>query len=781
MYYVSTRNKEDRRTAAEAIAQGLAADGGLMTPEVFPKLSHNALDTMRDMSYQQRAVYVMNSYLDDFTASELSAYADKAYGGEKFDVKEVAPVRAVDENTYCLELWHGPTCAFKDMALQMLPHLLSASLVKNQEEKTVCILVATSGDTGKAALEGFKDVDKTRILVFYPKDGVSAIQELQMNTQEGDNVGVCSVAGNFDDAQTGVKRLFSDEALREKLAGRGFFLSSANSINWGRVLPQIVYYISAYCDLLREGRIQKGERINVCVPTGNFGNILAAYYAREMGVPIGRLICASNSNNVLTDFLCTGVYDRNRTFYNTMSPSMDLSHNALDTMRDMSYQQRAVYVMNSYLDDFTASELSAYADKAYGGEKFDVKEVAPVRAVDENTYCLELWHGPTCAFKDMALQMLPHLLSASLVKNQEEKTVCILVATSGDTGKAALEGFKDVDKTRILVFYPKDGVSAIQELQMNTQEGDNVGVCSVAGNFDDAQTGVKRLFSDEALREKLAGRGFFLSSANSINWGRVLPQIVYYISAYCDLLREGRIQKGERINVCVPTGNFGNILAAYYAREMGVPIGRLICASNSNNVLTDFLCTGVYDRNRTFYNTMSPSMDILISSNLERLLFSLSNHDDAEVRGYMEELARSGRYEVSPAIKGRLEKLFAAGFCDDAQTQKVIGRMWQEHRYLIDPHTAVAFDVLDQYRRDTGDTTPTVVVSTASPFKFCDSVLGALGVSELAAGTAILDQLSQQTGVPVPAPLAALKDKTVRFGRSVTKEHMVDQVLEMLR
>ena len=285
----------------------------------------------------------------------------------------------------------------------------------------------------------------------------------------------------------------------------------------------------------------------------------------------------------------------------------------------------------------------------------------------------------------------------------------------------------------------------------------------------------------QKLREELAQRGYFLSSANSINWGRVLPQVVYYISAYCDLLREGRIQKGERINVCVPTGNFGNILAAYYAREMGVPIGRLICASNSNNVLTDFLCTGVYDRNRTFYNTMSPSMDILISSNLERLLFSLSNHDDAEARGYMEELARSGRYEVSPAIKGRLEKLFAAGFCDDAQTQKVIGRMWQEHRYLIDPHTAVAFDVLDQYRRDTGDTTPTVVVSTASPFKFCDSVLGALGVSELAAGTAILDQLSQQTGVPVPAPLAALKDKTVRFGRSVTKEHMVDQVLEMLR
>ena len=440
-----------------------------------------------------------------------------------------------------------------------------------------------------------------------------------------------------------------------------------------------------------------------------------------------------------------------------------LPRRSLEELKNMSYQQRAVYVMKLFLDGFSVKELTDFANAAYGPEKFDTPAVAPVRALDSNTFCLELWHGPTCAFKDMALQMLPHLLTASLRKLEEEKTVCILVATSGDTGKGALEGFRDVDHTKILVFYPKDGV------------------CSVYGNFDDAQTGVKQLFSDEKLREELAQRGYFLSSANSINWGRVLPQVVYYISAYCDLLRDGHIQLGDPVNVCVPTGNFGNILAAYYARDMGVPIQRLICASNANNVLTDFLRTGVYDRNRTFYNTMSPSMDILISSNLERLLFSLSNHDDAEARGYMEELARSGRYEVSPAIKGRLEKLFAAGFCDDAQTQKVIGRMWQEHRYLIDPHTAVAFDVLDQYRRDTGDTTPTVVVSTASPFKFCDSVLGALGVSELAAGTAILDQLSQQTGVPVPAPLAALKDKTVRFGRSVTKEHMVDQVLEMLR
>ena len=458
-----------------------------------------------------------------------------------------------------------------------------------------------------------------------------------------------------------------------------------------------------------------------------------------------------------------------------------LSQQEIRGLCAMTYQQRAACVMGKYLDDFTAEELSAYARNAYGPDKFDTPAVAPLRQVGGQTWCLELWHGPTSAFKDMALQMLPQLLSASLRKTGEDKTACILVATSGDTGKAALEGFRDVDRTRILVFYPRDGVSAIQELQMVTQEGDNVGVCSVAGNFDDAQTGVKKLFSDEALREQLAARGFFLSSANSINWGRVLPQIVYYISAYCDLMRDGHIQRGETVNVCVPTGNFGNILAACYAREMGVPIGKLICASNSNNVLTDFLKTGVYDRNRTFYNTISPSMDILISSNLERLLFALTNHDGGAVGEYMAQLNQTGRYEVSPAILTRLTKLFAAGFCDDSQTRRTIGRLWQDHRYLIDPHTAVAFDVLDQYRRETGDGTPAIVVSTASPFKFCDSVLTALGVREQAEGTAILDQLSDLTGVPVPAPLAALKDKAVRFRETVARERMADPVLEMLR
>jgi len=456
-----------------------------------------------------------------------------------------------------------------------------------------------------------------------------------------------------------------------------------------------------------------------------------------------------------------------------------LTEEALGSMVGMSYQQRAVAIMKLFLEEFTTEELESFANRAY--ERFDDPRVAPIREVDSATQCLELWHGPTSAFKDMALQMLPYLLSASLVKTEEEKTVCILVATSGDTGKAALEGFRDVERTKILVFYPKDGVSSIQGLQMQTQEGENVGVCAVYGNFDDAQTGVKLIFSDEQLRKNLEERGFFLSSANSINWGRVLPQLVYYVSAYCDLLKAGRIKLGEPMNVCVPTGNFGNILAAFYAKEMGVPVGKLICASNNNNVLTDFIRTGVYDRNRTFYTTMSPSMDILVSSNLERLLYTLAGQDDALVKSYMESLNRDGRYEIRGDLKEQLGDLFYAGFCDDAQTQTVIREMWERHGYLIDPHTAVAFDVLQQYRQETGDDRVTLVVSTASPFKFCDSVLGALGVSHFAVGTAILEQLTALTGETAPAPLAGLKNKTVRFNDSVSKSQMTDVVLDMLK
>lgn len=458
-----------------------------------------------------------------------------------------------------------------------------------------------------------------------------------------------------------------------------------------------------------------------------------------------------------------------------------LPDGAVNALKEMSYQQRAVYVMNLFLEGFTVAELTRFANAAYGLERFDCKEVAPLRFLGDGVSCLELWHGPTCAFKDMALQMLPYLLTASLTKNREQKDVCILVATSGDTGKAALEGFRDVDRTKILVFYPKNGVSEIQELQMITQLGKNVGVCAVEGNFDDAQTGVKQIFSDKTIREELAAEGHFLSSANSINWGRLLPQIVYYISAYVDLVKHDKIKVGDTINVCVPTGNFGNILAAYYAKQMGLPIGRLICASNQNNVLTDFIKTGVYDRNRPFYQTISPSMDILISSNLERLLYALADGKSEEVREYMESLKQQGSYRVKPELFQKIEDLFYAGFCDDETTKKTIRQVWTGAKYLIDPHTAVAVHVLAQYRAETLDKTPAVVVSTASPFKFCDSVLSALGQTNLKKGTERIDQLVQLTGVAAPLPLARLKDSTVRFQDCVSREGMTEKVLEFIR
>ena len=458
-----------------------------------------------------------------------------------------------------------------------------------------------------------------------------------------------------------------------------------------------------------------------------------------------------------------------------------LTPEMLEDLRGKSYSQRAVAVMKLFLEDFSEEELTAYTQAGYGAGKFDDPQVAPLHPLNDKTACLELWHGPTSAFKDMALQILPHLLSASLVKTQEDKTVCILVATSGDTGKAALEGFKDVDHTKIMVFYPKDGVSDIQQLQMATQEGANVGVSAVVGNFDDAQTGVKTLFSDETLREELAQRGYFLSSANSINWGRVLPQIVYYISAYCDLLAQGAVTEGEAVNFCVPTGNFGNILSAFYAKEMGLPIGRLLCASNSNNVLTDFIATGKYDRNRPFYNTVSPSMDILISSNLERLLYLLPGGDDKLVAGYMKELSDTGCYQVSEEMRKKIQSVFVGGFSSEAETEATIGKMMDEHKYLIDTHTAVAFHVLEQYRKDTGDQTKTVVASTASPFKFCDAVLDALHVTEKATGTALLDQLADVSGMPAPQPLATLKDKKVRFTSWTEKEQMRTVVTDFLK
>lgn len=460
-------------------------------------------------------------------------------------------------------------------------------------------------------------------------------------------------------------------------------------------------------------------------------------------------------------------------------PQMD--EDFLRELVDAPYLEQAARVMGLYLTDYSLEELRGFAEKAYGPEKFDDPAVAPLVTLDEDTHCLELWHGPTSAFKDMALQMLPQLLSAALRKTGEEKTACILAATSGDTGKAAMEGFADVPQTRILTFYPRDGVSAVQEAQMVTQEGENVGVCAVVGNFDDAQAGVKRIFSDEHIREVLAERGFFLSSANSINWGRILPQVVYYISAYCTLLKEKKITMGEKVNFCVPTGNFGDILAAYYAKRMGLPVGRLICASNRNNVLTDFLNTGIYDRNRPFHVTTSPSMDILVSSNLERLLFDLSGCNDAEVRGYMDALAKAGKYQVSDAIRAALKEQFWGGFCDEAKTAEAIARIYREKGYLMDPHTAVAENVLEQYRAASGDSAPSVIVSTASPYKFCDSVLSAIGESPAESGIALLDQLYAVTRKPMPRRLEDLRNKSRRFHLCCGKAEMDQVVLNFLK
>lgn len=458
-----------------------------------------------------------------------------------------------------------------------------------------------------------------------------------------------------------------------------------------------------------------------------------------------------------------------------------ITSDELVSLSKQPYAQRATAVLSKFLTDFTPQEVADCTAAAYNAQRFRSPAVAPLHELEPGVHILELWHGPTCAFKDMALQILPHLMRVSAGKAAAGKEIVILVATSGDTGKAALEGFRDAPHTRILVFYPEDGVSPMQKLQMTTQEGGNVGVCAIRGNFDDAQTGVKAIFTDPATGARLAENGMMFSSANSINWGRLVPQIVYYISAYCDLLSTGKIALGDPINVAVPTGNFGNILAAYYAKKMGLPIARLICASNRNRVLTDFIETGTYDRNREFYTTTSPSMDILISSNLERLLYDLSGRDDGEICRLMEELSKDGRYTVPESMKHTMQELFAAGSCDDKQAADTIAAVFKNHGYLCDPHTAVAVHVYDEYRRRTGDSTPTVIASTANPYKFSASVLEALGGE--CAGLdefAKVDALHTTTGCEIPAPLAGLKGKTPRFTGVCNRDDMQAVVFKML-
>ena len=443
----------------------------------------------------------------------------------------------------------------------------------------------------------------------------------------------------------------------------------------------------------------------------------------------------------------------------------------------MDYREKAKYILKFFLNDFSDEEIDYCVKGAYTGS-FDNEQPAPISLVGKNANILELWHGPTCAFKDLALQLLPYLLTTSAKKVNNGKKTVILVATSGDTGKAALEGFKDVPDTEILVFYPSEGVSPMQKLQMDSQKGENVHVCAIKGNFDDAQSGVKKIFTDNAVKDKLAENNMLFSSANSINWGRLAPQIVYYISAYCDLLQREYIE-GD-FNIVVPTGNFGNILAAYYAKKMGVPVNKLICASNANNVLTDFIKTGKYNRNRDFYTTISPSMDILISSNLERMLFELYDNNDTAVAKIQSDLSQKGSFTVSDEIKERLNGLFWGGCCDDQETLKTINKYFNEFGYLCDTHTAVALNVYEHYIKETGDDRPTVIASTASPYKFAKSVLSAVSEKQSEDEFGTVRLLSQETATEIPAPIAALEDATVRFKEICEKDSMLDAVYSAL-
>lgn len=454
----------------------------------------------------------------------------------------------------------------------------------------------------------------------------------------------------------------------------------------------------------------------------------------------------------------------------------------ISSMVSMSYIDRAKTVLREFLTDFSEEELSYCVEGAYAVNKFSSPKIAPTVNIDGNKNILELWHGPTCAFKDMALQLLPYLMTVSAKKTADGKTIVILVATSGDTGKAALEGFKDVANTKILVFYPVDGVSPMQKLQMTTQEGKNVAVCAINGNFDDAQSAVKSIFTNQEIKDQLAEKNMMFSSANSINWGRLVPQIVYYFSTYCDLIEMGKIKAGDQINVVVPTGNFGNILAGYYAKKMGLPIKTLVCASNSNNVLTDFLKTGTYDKNRAFYTTTSPSMDILISSNLERLLYHMSGEDDKLVSSLMSQLAEKGKYTVSDELISEIQKTFDAGFTAEDCVDETIKNHFDMYHYLCDTHTAVAVKVYDEYVKSTGDDIPTVIDSTASPYKFSASVLKAVlqGNTPNLDEFEMVDELNRVTGADVPKPLASLKDKNIRFSDVCNKEDMSQMVFKLL-
>lgn len=476
-----------------------------------------------------------------------------------------------------------------------------------------------------------------------------------------------------------------------------------------------------------------------------------------------------------SEAILKGLADDGGLFVPECIPAMDKS---LTQLSQMTYQEVAYEIMKLFFTDFTEEELKNCINRAYDA-KFDTEEIAPLVEA-QGAYYLELFHGATIAFKDMALSILPHLLTTSAKKNHIQNEIVILTATSGDTGKAALAGFADVEGTRIIVFYPKNGVSPIQEKQMITQKGDNTFVVGIHGNFDDAQTGVKKIFGDKALAAEMAEKGFQFSSANSINIGRLVPQVVYYVYAYAKLLAEGKIEEGEAINVVVPTGNFGNILAAFFAKNMGLPIAKLICASNDNKVLYDFFSTGVYDRNREFVLTTSPSMDILISSNLERLIYRIAGNDADKNAALMSQLSKEGRYEITGEMKKQLAD-FYGNYANEAETATTIKELYEDCGYVIDTHTAVAANVYKKYVTETGDTTKTVIASTASPYKFTRSVMNAIDTKyDAMSDFELVDELSKLANVTVPNAIEEIRNAQIRHNNVCEVNEMKQVVKDFL-
>ncbi|HCU56384.1 MAG TPA: threonine synthase [Clostridiales bacterium] len=451
----------------------------------------------------------------------------------------------------------------------------------------------------------------------------------------------------------------------------------------------------------------------------------------------------------------------------------------IKAMGDMSYAERSALVMSRYLDEFSEQELLEIANRAYA--RFDDEDACPLTKIEEDLYILELWHGPTYAFKDVALTVLPQLISACRAKRGEKDKTLVLVATSGDTGKAALEGFKDVEGTEIMVFYPDEGVAHMQKLQMITTGGDNTYVAGIKGNFDDAQTAVKKIFTDQSVRDALKEGGYVMSSANSINWGRLLPQIAYYFSAYADLLSSNEITVGDKVNFAVPTGNFGDILAGYYAMRMGLPVNKLVCASNINNVLTDFFTTGEYDATREFHKTISPSMDILISSNLERLLFEYTGRDDKALCALMDSLKKTGKYQVDPTDLKRKLPFFEGGFADEDETMETIYNTFDEYGYVVDPHTAVAVAVYNDYYLTSGDTSPAIVLSTANPYKFAQDVYEAVGENYVEDPFKAVKKLHFLTGMDVPEGIRDLETMEPRFTDVLSGEEIKQKVLAKVK